>query len=125
MFAHPEQGHEFKLADEDKVVVFGEVFEEKADFFEDVGGDEVGVVDDEDQALAALIEFTGFGEDVFFDGGVEAFAFELKSLGEEVEAAVPADDGSVDDDDVPGLLGELEKGLFEDGFAGAGFTFET
>lgn len=122
VLAHSEQGHEFELADEDEVVVFGEVFEKEADFFEDVGGDEVGVVDDEDEALAALVELAGFGEDVFFDGGVESFAFELKSLGEEAEEAVPTEDGPVDDDGVPGLLGELEEGLFEDGFAGAGFS---
>lgn len=31
MISHFEQGHEFELADEDEIVVFGEVFEKKAD----------------------------------------------------------------------------------------------
>ena len=62
MFPHSEQGHEFELADEDEIVVFGEVFEKKADLLEDVGWDEVGIIDDEDEAFAALVEFAGFAD---------------------------------------------------------------
>ena len=82
----------------------------------------MGVVDDEDQALAALVEFAGFADDVLFDGGGLSLAFDLEGLGEKAEEAVPAEDGAVDDDDVPGFLGELEEGLLEDGFAGSRFS---
>ena len=82
----------------------------------------MGIIDDEDQALPALVEFTGFADDVLFDGGGLSAALDLEGLGEEAEEAVPAEDGPVDDDDVPGFLGELKEGLFEDGFAGPGFS---
>ena len=86
-------------------MIFGEVLEKKADLFEDVGGDEVSIIDDEDEALAPLVEFAGFADDVLFDGGGLSSALDLEGLGEEAEEAVPAEDGSVDDDDVPGFLG--------------------
>lgn len=122
MFPHSEQGHEFKLPNEDEVVILGEVLEKKADLFEDVGGDEVGIIDDEDEAFATLVELAGFADDVLFDVGGLSTAFDSEGLGEEAEEAVPAEDGPVDDDDVPGFLGELEEGLFEDGFAGSRFS---
>ena len=43
-----EGGVEERLADEDEVVVFGEVFEEKTEFAQGFDGDQMGVVDDGD-----------------------------------------------------------------------------
>ena len=53
-------GVEGGLADEDEVVVFGEVFEEEAEFTEGFDGDEVGVVDDGDEEFSFGVEVAGF-----------------------------------------------------------------
>jgi len=83
----------------------------------------VGVIDDEEEAFSATVEFANFADDIFFDGGgVATLLFELQGLGEKAEEAVPTENGAVDDDDLPVFVRKLEEGLFEDGFACSGFA---
>jgi hypothetical protein len=49
--AELERGVEGGLADEDEVVVFGEVLQQEAQFVEGLDGQEVGVVDDGDDGF--------------------------------------------------------------------------
>jgi hypothetical protein len=58
-----EGGVEGGLADEDEVVVLGEVLEHEAEFVEGFDGQEVGVVDDRDDGPAPAVLGAGFGDE--------------------------------------------------------------
>jgi len=55
-----EAGHEFGLADEDEVVVFGEVFHEESELTQYFDVNEVGVVYDEDECFSFLVKLSDF-----------------------------------------------------------------
>jgi len=99
-----EGGVEGWLPDEDEVMVFGEVFEEEAEFAEGFDRDEVGVVDDGDENFPSGVEVSCFFDESGFAFVVVAVAVEVEGLAEETE------------DVVPGVV------IFEDGFSGAGFS---
>ncbi len=85
MGAELEGGVEGGLADEDEVVVFGEVLEHEAQFVEGINGQEVGVVDDRDDGSASGVLGAGFGDEAVFALGVDAEGVELKGLAEEAQ----------------------------------------
>ncbi len=68
------------MAVEDEVVVFREVFEEKAEFAEGFDGDEVGVVDDGDEDFPFGVEVASFFDETGFAFVVVAGAFEVEGL---------------------------------------------
>jgi len=87
--AELEGGVEEGLADEDEVVVFGEVFEEEAEFAEGFDGDEMGVVDDGDKDFSLGVEVAGFFDESGFAFVVGSVTFEVEGLAEEAEDVVP------------------------------------
>ena len=72
--------------------------------FEQVTGQELGVVDDEDETFSLAVELTGVGDGGFFEGGAGAFVGEFEGLAEQGKEAVPTVDGAVDGDEVPLFL---------------------
>jgi len=115
-------GYEFGLPDEYEAVVFGKVLDQEADLFEEFRWDEVGVVDESEEAFAVAVEVSDLGDDVLLQCCAEFFNLYLKRLAEETQKAVPAEDGAVKGDDVPFFLGKLHEGLLEDGFSCAGVS---
>ena len=85
-------------------------------------GQEVGVVDDGDDGSAAGVLGAGFGDEAVLTLGVAAGGVELESLAEQAQEAGPGVEGAVDDrrDPLFGIV--VDDGVFEDGFAGAGFA---
>lgn len=117
-----EGGVEGRLADEDEVVVFGEVFQHESEFMECVNGQEVGVVNDGNDGFAFCVLGAGFGNEAGFAFGVVAVGVELEGLAEEAQEAWPGVKGAVDDGGDP-LFGIVaDDGVFEDGFSGAGLA---
>lgn len=70
------------MADEDEVVVFGEVFEKEAKFTEGFDGDEVGVVDDGDDDFSFGVEVARFCDESGFAFVIGSVAFEVEGLAE-------------------------------------------
>jgi len=110
------------LSDEDEVVVFGEVFEEEAEFTEGFDGDEVGIVYNWYEEFSFGVEVAGFGDESGFAFVIGAVVVEVEGLAEETEDVVPGVKGAVDDGGDPVLLVMMKEVVFEDGFSGAGFS---
>ena len=120
--AELEGGVEGGLADEDEVVVFGEVFEHEAQFVEGFDGQEVGIVDDGDEGFTAGVLGAGLGDEAVFATGVVAGGVEFEDLAEEAQEVGPGVQGAVDDGRDP-LFGVVaDDGVLEYGLAGAGFA---
>ncbi len=117
-----EGGVEGGLANEDKVVVVGKIFEEETEFSQCFNRDEVGVVDDRNDVAGLRMEVSGFGDEAGFAAVVAAAAFEVEGLAEEAQDVVPGVQGAVDNGGDPVLGVVVEEVVFEDGFPGAGFA---
>ena len=103
-------------------MVFGEVFEEEAEFAKGFDGEEVGVVDDWNELFAFEVEGAGFGDETAFAFVVAAVGFEFEGLAKEAQDVVPAVEGAVDDGGEPLFGVVVHEVVFEDAFAGAGFA---
>jgi len=118
--AEVESGEEAGPADEDEVVIFGEVLEEQAQFAEVGQVHEVGVVENGGQRLAGVIEAEGlFDESAFaLEGG--AFEFDTKRFAQNFYRVGIGMQRAADDGDEVLIFGKSLEGLFDDGLAGAG-----
>ncbi len=120
--AELEGGVELGVAEEDEVVVFGEVFEEEAEFVKGFLGEEVGVIDDGEDGFAFGVEVACFGDEAGFAFVVVTDDVNLHGLAEEAQEAGPGVEGAVDDGGDPLFGVVMDDGVFEDGFAGAGLA---
>ena len=110
------------LADKDEVVAAGEVFAEEAEFAEAFAGHEMGVVDDGHEHLAGALDLVGFLNEHALAAVILAGELDVECFAEDAEDVVvgvecPVDDGG---DDAFGIV--FDEGVFEDAFAGAGFS---
>lgn len=110
------------MTDEDKVVGRWKIFAEQAEFAERFGGHEVSVIDDGDEHFAGAMDFEGFLNEEFFAVMIMAVKLDVESVTQDTQGVVIGVKGAVDDgsDDALGVV--CEEGMFEDAFAGAGFT---
>jgi len=115
-------GQEGGLADENQIVIFGEVFEQKAEFAKAVDVHEVGVVDDGSDHFVEVVETEGFLDEAFFASEVAAVEIDLESLAEDAQGVEVGVKCAVDDgnDEAFGVM--VLKGVFDDGFAASGFA---
>jgi hypothetical protein len=82
----------------------------------------VGVVNDGDDEFASGIEGACFADEPSFAFVVGAVGFKFESLAKEAQEVVPGVERAVDDGSDPALGIVVNEGVFEDGFASAGFA---
>ena len=118
--AEVEGGEQTGPADEDEVVVFGEVLEEQPQLAEVGHVHEMSVVEDGGQGFAGVVEAEGlFDESAFaFEGG--AFEFDTEGVAEDFDGVGVSMKGAPDGGNQVLVFGEALERLLDDGLAGAG-----
>ena len=118
--AEVEIGEQAGLADEDEVVVFGEVLEEQPQLAEVGQVHEVGVVEDGGQRFAGVVEAEGLLDEPAFalEGG--AFELDAEGIAEDFDGVGVSVQGASNGGDEVLVFGEALQGLFDDALAGAG-----
>ena len=118
--AEVEGGEQAGPADEDEVVVFGEVLEEQPQLAQVGQVHEVGVVEDGGQALAGVVEAEGLLDEAAFalEGG--AFELDAEGVAEDFDGVGVGVQGAGDGGDQVLVFGQALQGLLDDALAGAG-----
>ena len=118
--AEVEGGEQAGPADEDEVVVLGEVLEEQPQLAQVGQVHEVGVVEDGGQALAGVVEAEGLLDEPAFalEGG--AFELDAEGVAEDLDGVGVGVQGAGDGGDQVLVFGEALQGLLDDALAGAG-----
>ena len=118
--AEVQGGEQAGPADEDEVVVFGEVLEEQPQLAQVGQVHEVGVVEDGGQAFAGVVEAEGLLDEAAFalEGG--AFELDAEGVAEDFDGVGVGVQGACDGGDQVLFFGEALERLFDDRFAGAG-----
>ena len=112
-------GEEVGLAEEDEVVVFGELVEHESEFAEDVEVHEVGFVDDGDEGFAVPVADESGLDEPFFAADMDAVEIDMKGGAEDFEGVGVGVHGAIDGDDDHSFIGFLSNGFLDDGLAGA------
>ena len=107
-------------ADENEVVVLGEVLEQQPQLAEVGQVHEVGVVEDGGQRLAGVVEAERLLDELAFalEGG--ALELDAEGIAEDLDGVGVGVQGACDGGDQVLVLGELLEGLLDDALAGAG-----
>jgi hypothetical protein len=118
--AEVEIGEQAGMANEDEVVVLGEVLEEQTQLAEVVEVHEVGVVEDGGDRLAGVVEAEGlFDEPAFaLEGG--SFEFDAEGVAEDFDGIGVRVQRSGNGGDEMLVFGQPLEGLFDNAFAGPG-----
>ena len=118
--AQVERGQQAGPADEDEVVVFGEVLEQQPQLAEVGQVHEVGVVEDGGQRLAGVVEAEGLLDESAFalEGG--AFELDAEGVAEDLDGVGVGVQGAADGGDEVLVFGKSLQRLLDDGLAGAG-----
>ena len=118
--AEVEGGEQAGPADEDEVVVFGEVLEEQPQLAQVGQVHEVGVVEDGGQGLAGVVEAEGLLDEAAFalEGG--AFELDAEGVAEDFDGVGVGVQGAGDGGDQVLVFGQALQGLLDDALAGAG-----
>ena len=113
--AEVEGGEQAGPADEDEVVVFGEVLEEQPQLAQVGQVHEVGVVEDGGQGLAGVVEAEGLLDEAAFalEGG--AFELDAEGVAEDFDGVGVGVQGAGDGGDEVLVFGEALQGLLDDG----------
>src|SRR5271155_4514411 len=116
--AEVESSEQAGAADEDEVVILGEVLEEEPQLAEVGQVHEMGVVEDGSQAFAGVIEAESLLDEAAF--ALEGVAFELDAEGitEDLDGVGVGVQGAGDGGDQVLVFGEAMQGLFEDALPG-------
>jgi hypothetical protein len=115
-------GEQRGLADQNKVMIFGEVFEQETQFTQTVDVHEMGVIDDGGEHFTELIQAKGFLDEAAFTFKVPAVEVDAEGFAEDAQRSeVGMERAGYDGSDQAfGVM--LFEGFLDDGFAGAGFT---
>lgn len=116
--------HELWLCEEDKVVVFREVFEKEPEFSQAVHVHEVGVVNDGDEHFAFMVDLPAGLDEEFFAFGVAAVGFYFEGSAEDVEGVCVGVERSSDGRSDHAFWVMIDDGLLDDAFAGAWFAHD-
>ena len=84
----------------------------------------MGIIDDGDEHFTKMIEAEGFFDEAFFAPEVTAVEVYRESLAEDAESAEVSVKGAVNDRSDKAFWVVVFDGLFDDGFASAGFAEE-
>ena len=82
----------------------------------------MGVINDGDDGFSSGVEVAGFEDESGFAFVVGAIGIDFHGAAEEAQEVVPGVEGAVDDGSDPLFGVVLDDGVFENGFAGAGFA---
>ncbi len=112
--AEVEGGEQIGPADEDEVVVLGEILEEEPQLAQVGHVHQVGVVEDGGQALAGVVEAEGLLDEAAFalEGG--AFKLDAKSVAQDLDGVGVGVQGAGDAGDQVLFFGEALQRLFDD-----------
>ena len=118
--AEVEGGEQVGPADEDQVVVFGEVLEEQPQLAQVGQVHQVGVVEDGGQGLAGVVEAEGLLDEAALALEGVALELDLEGVAEDFDRVGVGVQRPGDGGDQVLVFGEALEGLLDDGLAGAG-----
>ena len=120
--AEVEIGQEGRLANQNQVVIFGEVFQQQPQLAQAGHLQEMGVVDDGGDHEAEVVEAESLFDEPLFAGEIAAVNFETEGLAQDAQGIAVSVQGAGDGggDEALGIM-ILER-LFDDRFAGAGLA---
>jgi hypothetical protein len=118
--AEVQSGEQIGPAEQDQVVVFGEILEEKPQLAQVGQVHEVGIVENGGQGLAGVIEAEGLLDKAAFAGEGGAFEFDAEGIAEDFDGVGVGVQGPGDGGDEVVVFGEALQGLLDDRLAGAG-----
>ena len=117
--AEVEIGEEAGSADEDEIVIFGEVFEEEPKLAEVAEVHEVGVVEDGGEAFAGVVEAEGLFDEFAFALKGGRFELDTESIAQNFYRIGVGVQSARDGGDEVLIVGEALQRLLEDRLAGA------
>ena len=109
-----EQG---RLADEDQIMVLGEVLKKQPQLTEGVHLHQMGVVDDGDQGYAVAVVAEGLGDEPLLEGESVALEFGIEGFAQDLDGIGVGMEGAADRGDELTLVLPLLEGFLDDGFA--------
>ena len=110
------------MADQNQIVIFGEVFERQPQFAQAGHLQEMGVVDDGGDHHTEVVETERLFDEPLFAGEVAPVDFETEGLAQDAQSVAVSVEGAGDGgcDEPFGIM--ILEGLFDDRFAGAGLA---
>jgi len=113
-----------RLSNEDDVVVFWEIFEEKAEFSQANNRHQMGIVNNGNEHFSEVIESESFLDEAFFTSVIAAVKVDLKGLAKNAQGIGVGMESAGDGRRNQSLGIVIFEGFLNGGFTGAGFAHE-
>jgi hypothetical protein len=122
--AEVEIGQEGGLANQNQVMILGEVFQQQPQFSQAGHVHEMGVVDDGSNHHTEMVEAERFLDETLFTGEIAAIDFKAKGVAKNAQGVAVRVKGAGDGGGDEAFLVMILEGLFDDRFTGAGLAQE-